>query len=456
MKKLLILSLLLTTVSLSQGQQFQEFLTRVNSAPDSLKPAIVDSFMGTVTQFPYIEQDIFAHFIYRGNANRVNVPGDANSWNSNADPMTRVEGTNLWYSKQTFESDARLDYKFVLNGSTWILDPLNPYQVSGGYGPNSELRMPQYVPAPEIEYRPSIPHGALWDTTFFSPQLGNSRRIRIYTPPGYGISDEHYPMMLFHDGLEYISLANADRVLDYLIWQGRIKPIVGVFVPPVNRTPEYAGNLKDEFSTFIVDEIIPWLDAKYRTIPDPAFRATLGASNGGNISLWLGLHHSDVFGNIAAQSSNVQESISNGFQTGPMLDLTFYLDIGTYDIQVLVPLVRNLRQILDEKGYRLEYHEYHEGHSWGNWRAHIDDALKLFFPANFTFVKGDVNRDGAIDIKDVLLIIGIILGTEQPMGEQVWAADCNGPLNDCDGDGSINVLDVVKIVRLALELEICQ
>ena len=456
MKKLLIAALLISSASLSQAQQFEEFLDRVDTAPDSLKAAVVDSFMEAAGSFPYIEQDTIAHFIYRGSATRVNVPGDANSWDLNAFPMARVEGTNLWYSIRIFENDARLDYKFVLNGSTWILDPRNPYQVSGGFGPNSELRMPRYVPAPEIQYRPEIPHGALWDTTFFSPQLGNSRRIRIYTPPRYDISDEHYPMILFHDGLEYVSLARAERVLDYLIWNNRIEPIIGVFVPPVNRSPEYAGNLKDEFSAFIVDEIIPWLDSKYRTIPDPAHRATLGASNGGNISLWLGLHHSDVFGNIAAQSSNVQESISSGYENGPKLDLLFYLDIGTYDIPILIPMVRNLRQIVDKKGYTCEYHEYHEGHSWGNWRAHIDNALELFFPKNLTLAKGDVNRDGVVDIKDVLLITGIILGTAQPQGEQVWAADCNGPPDDCSGDGSINVLDVVKIVRLALELETCQ
>ena len=455
MKKISILFLFITTVSLGHTQQFQEYINRVNSAPDSLKSAIVDSFMNAVEQFPYIEGDTSVSFIYRGGANRVNVPGDFNSWNPNSFPMIRLSGTNFWYRSQIFESDARLDYKFVLNGSTWILDPRNSYQVLGGFGPNSELRMPQYTYPTEIVYRPEIPHGILHDTTFFSTNLGNSRRIRVYTPHEYEASSDSFGLILFHDGLEYISLADADHVLDYLIWTRRIEPIIAVFVPPVNRTPEYAGNLKDEFTAFIVEEIIPWVDSRYRTLTDPAHRATLGASNGGNIALWLGLHHPEIFGNIAAQSSNVQESISSGFQNGPKLNVIFYLDIGTYDISLLIPLVRNFKQILESKDYVLEYHEFHEGHSWGNWRAHIDDALELFFPAEISGSKGDVNKDNAIDILDAIIATDFILDITEPTGEQVWATDCNGAIGACDGDGEVNILDVIKIVRLAIELEEC-
>jgi enterochelin esterase family protein len=53
----------------------------------------------------------------------------------------------------------------------------------------------------------------------------------------------------------------------------------------------------------------------------------------------------------------------------------------------LIPLVRNFIPILSAKGYTYQYHEYHEGHSWGFWRAHIDDALEMFFPYQATSVK---------------------------------------------------------------------
>lgn len=377
--KTLLLFVLILTVSLT-AQTFNDFLARVNSAPDSLKMSIVDSFMNAVPAFPYLEQDTLAHFLFRGNASTITVPGDANQWNPGASPMTIISGTNLWYRTGIFEPDARLDYKFVLNGSNWILDPLNPWQVSGGYGPNSELRMPQYIPAPEIQYYSNISHGALSDTSFYSTNLGNSRTISVYLPPSFFYSSDSFPVILFHDGQEYLNLASARNIFDYLIAQERIVPTVGVFVPPVNRTEEYAGSLQNQFSQFIVNEVMPWVDRKFRTRRDPAFRSTLGTSNGGNIALWLGLNYPQTFGRVAAQSSNVQNSISSGFQNGPLLNTQLYLDIGTYDIPMLIPLVNNLAQILQNRGYIYQYRIYHEGHSWGSWRAHLDNALEMFFP----------------------------------------------------------------------------
>ena len=386
---------LLLGISVSRSQGFQAFLARVYSAPESLRTAIADSFMTVVPSFPYVENDTTVHFIYRGSAGSVTVPGDANGWNPVRFPMTRIGGTDFWFYSRVSESDARLDYKFVLSSGAWILDPRNPNSVLGGFGPNSELRMPKYPDAPEIKYYPDIPHGSIRDTTFSSSVLGNSRDIRIYTPPNYESSSDSFGVILFHDGLEYITLAQANNVIDYLIWQNRIRPIIAVFVPPVNRTPEYAGNLISQFSSFIVNELMPYVDSRYRTKRDPTNRAVLGASNGGNISLWLGYNYPNVFGNVAAQSSYIMSQISSAFQSSPRLKLKLYLDLGTYDIALLIPLVRDFIPILQSKGYSFRYHEYHEGHSWGNWRAHIDNAHEFFFSTQPTGVReGRVKPEG--------------------------------------------------------------
>jgi len=380
-----LLPALVLTLSLQgYGQTFQDFIDQVNAAPDSLRTAIVDSFVIANPVSPVVEFDTLAHYYYRGTTSSVSVPGDANQWIPIQSPMTRLSTTNFWYRSESFEPDARLDYKFVVNGSTWILDPRNPYTVLGGFGPNSELRMPDFVQPPEISYYPEIPHGTLHDTTFFSTFLGNSRTIRVYTPPGYGSPLDSFGVVVFHDGLEYITLANAVRVLDYLIDQ----QVIAVFVPPVNRTAEYAGIFQDEFTLFIVEELMPWVDARWNTRRDPHQRATLGASNGGNIALWLGVSHPEVFGFVAAHSSNIQASISDTIANSPLLDLTFYLDLGTYDIPILITLVRDFIPLLQSQGYPHTYVEFHEGHSWGNWRGHIDNALQFFFPGPALSVEG--------------------------------------------------------------------
>lgn len=372
------------------GQTFNDFLTRLNITPQAERPAIVDSFMNAnAGNFPYIEDDTIAFAIYRGTANSVTVAGDMNDWNPNGISLSTVAGTDFWYRGSYFEPDARVDYKYVLNGSNWILDPLNPHTCTGGYGPNSELRMPQYVPAPEVEYYPSIEHGTLQDTSFYSANLGNARTVRIYLPFGYDESDERYPVMLFHDGLEYITLSDANNVLDYLIYHDRMVPIIGVFVPPVNRTPEYVAEQQATFGRFIAEEVMPWVDGRYRTRTEPELRGTIGASNGGNISLYLGVTYPEQFGKIGAQSSNVETNIRNAFSASPLLNLELYLDMGTYDLTALPPRVDALLTILDEKGYSYQYYEWHEGHSWCNWAAHLDLALTQFFP-------GSVNIDSPL------------------------------------------------------------
>lgn len=380
MRRYLCATLIFLYASQASAQTFSAFLSRVNSAPNAERPAIVDSFMAAVPGFPFIEPTFQVHYLYRGAASSVSVPGDANGWNPATYNMSQISGTDLWYYSRPFESDARLDYKFVVNGSNWILDPRNPFTVSGGFGPNSELRMPEFIQPLEIENYPDVPQGAIRDTMFASTIMGNTRRVRIYTPPGYDETERHYPLLLVHDGLEFITLARCERVLNYLIRHGQIEPVIAVFVPPVNRNEEYAGNLKDELGQFLTTELLPFVDQTYRTETNPQLRGTMGASNGGNISLWLGITYPEVFGQVIAFSSNVEGTISNTLEQSSDLPLRFYIDIGTYDIAELIPLVQDLQQILQNQDYPYYYQELHDGHSWGNWRGHIDDALRFTFP----------------------------------------------------------------------------
>jgi enterochelin esterase-like enzyme len=377
MKKLLIGCLVLF-IQISYAQNFQQFINYVNSLPEIERQAKVDSF-STVTPvvFPITESDTLCNFIYKGVAQNIRIAGDFTFWNPDK-TMIQVTGTDFWYYSTHFESDARLDYQYVLNGSNWVLDPRNPHTCIGGYGPNSELRMPEYVVPPEISYFPSIPHGTIRDTSFYSTNLNNTHLVKIYLPPGYDIHKK-YPVILFHDGPEYISLGNTNNIFDYLISHHEIDPVIGVFVAPVERESEYDGNKKDAFTAFIVDELMRVIDQKYSTSKDPHKRATLGASSGGNIALYIGMKHPESFGKIAAQSSNIETVISNTYQNGAKMDLELYIDIGTYDISMLIPLVSNFVQILQEKNYLYQSKIWHEGHSWGCWKGHLSYALRQFF-----------------------------------------------------------------------------
>jgi enterochelin esterase family protein len=194
-------------------------------------------------------------------------------------------------------------------------------------------------------------------------------------------------VILFHDGLDYVNLAKAPAIIDRLIAMNKIRPIIAVFVPAVNRTPEYAGNSIDAFQQLIVNDIMNWVDNRFSTTRNPEYRAVAGASNGGNIALYCAMKAPQVFGKVAAQSSNVINSIMSGFDTYPALPITLYADIGVYDIPQLIPLVKQFKQVMNKQGYIHLYKEINEGHSWGNWKANMNEYLEYFFPPMPSSVK---------------------------------------------------------------------
>jgi len=326
---------------------------------------------------PYLENDTTVFFIYQGNVRKPEIAGDLTGWTPSLQ-MTGIEGTNLFYRTLHFETDARIEYKFVIDGN-WILDPKNPHSFTGGTGKNSEVKMPAYIVSSEISWYSVIPHGIIRDTSFYSNNLNNTRPVKIYLPPGYSLQKQ-YPVIVFHDGIEYVTLANIRNILDYLIAHHEIEPVIGVFVPPVDRENEYSGSEKDAYTTFIVKELMPVIDRKFSTSRDPRKRATFGISAGGNIALFLGMKHPEAFGKVAAQSSSVETEISERFKNSAKMNLEFYLDLGEYDLPVLIPMVNNFVRILQNKNYVCQFKIWHEGHSWGNWESHMGLALRQFFP----------------------------------------------------------------------------
>lgn len=359
---------------------FQHFIKKLELAPVSRKELLINEFVDSIHRTPIFVSDSEVYFIYHGNAKSVMLAGDATYWQP-AHPFTHVGGTDLWYFSTTYPADARLDYKLVIDSTNWILDPLNPDSCIGGYGPNSELRMPQcqVVPA-EAKYYPDISHGQLFDTVIPSAYLGDLRKIRIYLPYGYSAQSNAYPIIIFHDGEDYLRVGNAINTLDYLIHYLQIEPVVAVFTNPGEREAEFAGSKKDQYTRFITHELLPVVQSTYPIDPDPMKHAMIGVSNGGNISLYISVMNPEIFGLCGTQSGNVIPEITKKLEDGKTIDQKFYIDIGKYDIEALIPMAWNLKEMLSAKGYPLLFYQWNEGHSWGNWKEHLRYPLQYFFP----------------------------------------------------------------------------
>ena len=388
------------------AQDISDFIKRVEAAEQSQKPALIDSFLQVHETFPVFDNDTTSYVFYRGAVNKVSIASDLNFWDSEATLLNRLSGTDFYYDKMVLDAQARIDYKLVENGTNWILDPLNPNTAPSGYGDNSEIAMPAYPDQPELRYYEEIPKGSVSQTIVRSPYRGR-RRLRIYTPSGYDNSSEAYQVAVFNDGFEYLDLAKAANILDYLIHHQIINPIIGVFVPPVDRTEEYTdfdvnrtSATAIDYLNFLDKNLMPYVDENYRTLRTASDRAILGPSHGGNISLLAGAYLPEQFGNIGAVSPTVvfnMEQVYGNFRCQDSVAIAlidvgcdpdgpkqskFHIDYGVYEWPANIDRIHDFKRLLDRNGYNTMLATYPEGHSWGNWSGHLEHVLVEFFPYN--------------------------------------------------------------------------
>ena len=363
-------------------QPFTQRLHRLECMPLETRRSEVDAFFRDRPGWtsPIIE-DSLSHFIFIcDSVESVQVAGDFNQWNPLQGMMRRVSGTGFHYLTRTFEMDARLDYKFVLDGSNWILDPRNPHTCMGGFGPNSELAMPGYRPPGEIRFDPALPHGRVDTLMFRGTAETTGRSVFVYLPPSYAEQTQRrFPALIVNDGRETLTLGSMSDVLDNLIGAGRIPELIAVFVDPVDRNREY--RLNPEYKRLLALELVPWIDEKFRTVREPAGRGIWGVSLGGLTALEVASTYPEVFGLCASQSGAFwvdEAAIVECVRTARLKNTKMYLDWGSYEPSITA-IHERMADILESRGCKVSARVWHEGHSWGSWRAHADEALVFLF-----------------------------------------------------------------------------
>jgi predicted alpha/beta superfamily hydrolase len=201
----------------------------------------------------------------------------------------------------------------------------------------------------------------------YSPQLGNTRDILAWLPPGYDTSERRYPVIYMHDGQNLFddrtSFAGAWRV-DVSIADARSDAIV-VGIPNMGseRAHEYGpwpdakhgGGRADAYVRYIVETVRPRVDAAFRTRPDRAGTGIAGSSLGGLVSLYGFFRFPAVFGFCAALSPALwfaHRRIFEFVEESPFTPGRIYLDCGTREGEALLADVRRLCELLRTKGYQ--------------------------------------------------------------------------------------------------------
>jgi enterochelin esterase-like enzyme len=344
-------------------------------------------------RIPLTDGDSVA-FLYRGNAQSVSWMGDFNGWGYDKNfnnRGTRIGNSDIWILKTSFPRDARLDYKILVNETEWIIDPNNAHQQWSGVGggsPNSELRMPDWKPDPITMKRDDVKSGKLErDLLMNSKVLGYQLTYSVYFPYGYQPGTT-YKVVYVTDGYEYLHdrMGNMNIVLDNLIDQKKIEPIIAIFVDhrePVNRSNnrrmmELAMN--EKYFRFFSEEFVPFIEGKYNVSKEASGRAILGTSMGGLTSAYFAFKQPGFFGMAGIQSPAFWFKPDIYTLCDNPENPTVRIFMATGVINDAQEGARKMRDILQRNTCQYQYLETNQGHSWGNWRDTIDDILVYFFP----------------------------------------------------------------------------
>ena len=256
----------------------------------------------------------------------------------------------------------------------------------------------------------NVPHGTLRTEWYFSKTTGETRRLFVYTPPGYDQSNLRYPVLYLQHGLGEDEAGWGDQghenfILDNLIAANKAKPMIivndngmaGVHFqpppPPKPGSPPPSGSIArffmdERYATFdkiVSEDLVPFIDRNYRTIPDRDHRALAGLSMGGAQAMRIGLNHLDQFASIGAFSPAIAITdltqdydgiLSDSVKVNRRLRL-LWLGIGSDDF--LFSPVKQSHEILEKAGIKHVWVQSAGTHVWTVWRKYLADfAPRLF------------------------------------------------------------------------------
>ncbi len=354
--------------------------------------AAIDRFVAD-NEFP-IADPLGVTFVYRGEAAAVRLRHFAFGL-PHAQPLQRVPDTALWWLRLDLPAGSRIEYKFEVDvhGEThWILDPLNPRRAEDPFGANSVCQAYGYERPVWTRPNEDSRRGTLEEVHVQSTAFGGARPVRLYVPARFR-RRRQYPLLVVHDGDDFLRFADLAAVLDNLIHRLDMEPLIVAMTQSPDRLREYAGD--ERHARFVATELVPALGERLPLRDTPQARGLMGASFGAVASLHCAWRHPEVFGNLVLQSGSFAFSEVGPHERGPAFDPVvrfmnswrrrpgmpaerMFVSCGIYES--LIWENRALIAFLQDKGPDIRYREVRDGHNWENWRDRLQDALSWLFP----------------------------------------------------------------------------
>ena len=298
-------------------------------------------------------------------------------------------------------------YAFTVDGVR-TLDPKNA-MIKQGVGTLDNMF---FVPGEGAAFEDlqSVPHGDIQAVWYASSTLSAQRRLHVYTPPGYEKGRERFPVLyLLHGGGDedsgWSTIGRAGFILDNLLAAKQAKPMIIVmpngslprpanlpaFTPGSTPTPEAAAAraaLQERFTKELMNDVMPFVEKRYRVRAKRESRALAGLSMGGGQALRVFTGNADQFGYVAIWSAGVGVTNSADFEQRNVAFLASAeqinhqvksLTIRAGDQDFALAGSKNLAEIFNRHGIKNDFQTSGGGHTWINWRHYLRDLAPVLF-----------------------------------------------------------------------------
>lgn len=302
----------------------------------------------------------------------------------------------VWTGESSPQQEGFHYYQLNVDGAS-VPDPGTKYFYGAGrWGSGIE------IPAHDAAFYAlkDVPHGLLSELNYYSKITQSWRRCFVYTPAGYETdTKKRYPVLYlqhgsFEDETGWGSQGKANLILDNLIAEKKAVPMLIVMDNGYAARPDVQAPLQTTaFEEVLMQEVIPMIDAKFRTLPYRESRAIAGLSMGANQTMRIAMNHPETFayyGGFSGTSNypsteplDADTFLDGKFKDGKAVNKqfkVFFLGLGTSEPVPFPGVVKAFRQMMDKQGIKYIYYESPEtAHEWLTWRRALYQYAQLLF-----------------------------------------------------------------------------
>lgn len=304
----------------------------------------------------------------------------------------------VWTGESAPQDEGFHYYQLCVDGAS-VPDPGSKYFYGAGrWGSGIE------IPASDQDFYSikDVPHGLLSENIYFSKLTNTFRRCFVYTPAEYELNPgKRFPVLYlqhgsFEDETGWASQGRANLILDNLIAEGKAEPMIIVMdngYALKAQKGENPGRPVSVFEEVVIDEIIPMIDSKFRTIANREHRAIAGLSMGANQTMRIFMNHLDKFASYGGFSGtsnypssdeiNTETFLDGKFKNGAYLNTqikVFWLGLGTKEPNPFPGSVGAFRKMMEKQGIKYTYYESKDtAHEWLTWRRSLMQYAQLLF-----------------------------------------------------------------------------